>query len=144
MQYFTELPPTPSSSTLSFRLNEKEDILGNDHSYKICQQQLIVLDREENSISSFRSYYSYGSIETSSSSKSTTISSHDNDDEGLYLYWTNQLLKERGYEPSPLKRYMNDNDDDNDSIASSISDISSATVYQKRKSWLSSWLPFCL
>lgn len=39
----------------------------------------------------------------------TTVSPNDND-EGLYLLWTHQLLRERGYEPERLI----DDDDDND------------------------------
>lgn len=64
----------------------------------------------------------------------STISPND-DDEDLYLLWTHQLLKERGYEPSPLKQIMND---DCDSIDSSITEDSTTL----KRSWLSTWLPF--
>jgi hypothetical protein len=73
-------------------------------------------------------------------SKTTTISPND-DDEGLYLLWTHQLLKERGYEPSPLKRILND-DSDNDSIDSSITELSTSNNNNINKSWFSTWFSF--
>lgn len=57
----------------------------------------------------------------------TTIGSNDND-EGLYLLWTQQLLRERGFAPSPCTpdEYNNGKrDDDDDSSISDMSSISS-------------------
>lgn len=58
-----------------------------------------------------------------SSSAASTISPND-DDEGLYLLWTHQLLRERGYKPSSCKLNEDDDDDDCYSIDSSITDLS--------------------
>lgn len=105
--------------------------------------------------------YSRTSSPLVSSSAASTISPND-DDEGLYLLWTHQLLRERGYKPSSCN--ANDDDDDNESVDSSISDLSvdeqridsaSAQHYRQSSSknstrntshtssWLSSCFPMC-
>lgn len=45
----------------------------------------------------------------------TTTASPD-DNEGLYLLWTHQLLRERGFIPSPCS--FNEEEEDDDSISS--------------------------
>jgi hypothetical protein len=81
-------------------------------------------------------------------SSSSTISPND-DDEGLYLLWTHQLLRERGYEPSSCK--LNE-DEDTYSIDSSITDLStmvdhvnptSNSTRKNERSFVSSWLSSC-
>ncbi|KAG1157271.1 hypothetical protein G6F37_006850 [Rhizopus arrhizus] len=57
----------------------------------------------------------YGSLNTLSQSNLTTTASPD-DNEGLYLLWTHQLLRERGFIPSPC--LLNDEEEDDDSISS--------------------------
>lgn len=92
-------------------------------------------------------------IQTTAANLSTattpsTISPND-DDEGLYLLWTHQLLRERGYQPSSCKvDDDDDNDDDCRSIDSSITDLSTNTSRQQQKSmnlstWFTSWFPIC-
>ncbi|KAI8881399.1 hypothetical protein K501DRAFT_188992 [Backusella circina FSU 941] len=62
------------------------------------------------------------SLEQASSSAST-ISPND-DDEGLYLLWTHQLLREKGFNPSSCRLDDDDDDDGNESVDSSITDLS--------------------
>lgn len=96
-----------------------------------------------------------------SSPAASTISPND-DDEGLYLLWTHQLLRERGYKPSSCK-LNEDEDEENDdgySIDSSITDLSvdyqqihNSSSNSNRHSinnnspsyptWLSSCFPMC-
>lgn len=86
-------------------------------------------------------------------SSSSTISPND-DDEGLYLLWTHQLLRERGYEPSSCK--LDEDEDDNYSNDSSITDLSimvkhaspaSNSIHldtrKKESSFIPSWLSSC-
>lgn len=56
----------------------------------------------------------------------TTVSPNDND-EGLYLLWTQQLLRQRGFKPSPCTpdEYGRKDDEDEDDDDSSVSDMSS-------------------
>ena len=56
----------------------------------------------------------------------TTISPDDND-EGLYLLWTHQLLRERGFTPSSCApdEYARDEHQDDDSSVSDMSSVSS-------------------
>lgn len=93
-----------------------------------------------------------------SSPAASTISPND-DDEGLYLLWTHQLLRERGYKPASCK--LNDDDDDDCySIDSSITDLSvnqqqtlsssnsnrhlnNNQTFSYTPSWLSSCFPLC-
>jgi hypothetical protein len=60
------------------------------------------------------------------SSSASTISPND-DDEGLYLLWTHQLLREKGFKPSSC-RLDDEDEDDSESIDSSITDLSTNDV----------------
>lgn len=52
----------------------------------------------------------------------TTVSPNDND-EGLYLLWTHQLLRERGYKPASCRKYNDDfADSDLTHVASSAAE----------------------
>ncbi|PHZ12681.1 uncharacterized protein RHIMIDRAFT_282942, partial [Rhizopus microsporus ATCC 52813] len=100
-----DLPPTPSSSSYNEKTNNNISIPG------------------------------YGSIGSSSriEGMQTTVSS--NDDEGLYLLWTHQLLRERGFVPSPCwlneEDYTDDThiiDDDDSSVSGDEED-----PYEKKR-----------
>ncbi|KAI7854078.1 hypothetical protein BDC45DRAFT_569619 [Circinella umbellata] len=80
----------------------------------------------------------------------TTVSPNDND-EGLYLLWTHQLLRERGFKPSPCRFkeengqivaennndiINDDNDDDDDDSDDTRSTDSSLTNGEDRESSL--------
>ncbi|KAL0073990.1 hypothetical protein J3Q64DRAFT_1426891 [Phycomyces blakesleeanus] len=66
----------------------------------------------------------------------TTISPND-DDEGLYLLWTHQLLREHGFKPSSCRTSTlqgdddtrsGNNDDDDDDIASDDSSVTNHSL----------------
>lgn len=167
-----DLPPTPSSSALSFLVADQKSIDEEDN-------QTITTTTSDRLPLNNSAYTTplqlrtdYGSLSTDfmysrtssplvSSSAASTISPND-DDEGLYLLWTHQLLRERGYKPSSCN--ANDDDDDNESVDSSISNLSvdeqridSASAQHYRQSlskssprntshtssWLSSCFPMC-
>ncbi|KAL7319118.1 hypothetical protein PS15m_002288 [Mucor circinelloides] len=146
-----ELPPTPSSSALSFLVNDSKESI----------EDTSTLEPNTNSPRlPYATHPQYGSVFSSSSSDfnymqttstSTTPStiSPNDDDEGLYLLWTHQLLREKGYQPSSCK-IEDEDDDDCGSVDSSITDLSTATYRQHSQqqksslsSWLSSWFPMC-
>ncbi|KAI8642518.1 hypothetical protein BD408DRAFT_416363 [Parasitella parasitica] len=137
--YQPELPPTPSSSAFSFLANDSKESI--EH-----------LDTTSNRLPN-TTHPHYGALpassdincmQTSLTSTATTISPND-DDEGLYLLWTHQLLRERGYQPSSCKV----DDDDGCSVDSSITELSTSVQRPLlRKStnfsnWLLSWFPVC-
>ncbi|KAI8099139.1 uncharacterized protein BX664DRAFT_320493 [Halteromyces radiatus] len=55
----------------------------------------------------------------------TTISPND-DDEGLYLLWTHQLLREQGFRPS--RSYCQNTEDDDDESSQSESILSNHAI----------------
>ncbi|KAI7897477.1 uncharacterized protein BX663DRAFT_304854 [Cokeromyces recurvatus] len=95
--YQSELPPTPSSSNFSLCSNNED-----------CYDPL---SKDKSSLSMI--IHNYGTI--------SSVNSVDEDDEGLYLSWTHQLLRENGYKPSSCK--LQDDDDDS-SMNSSVTNIS--------------------
>ncbi|KAI8987428.1 hypothetical protein BDF20DRAFT_910052 [Mycotypha africana] len=135
-QWLSELPPTPSSSALSFSICDQTETDLTDEKQTLSHR-LPINNYNINSRPVSTSFY--GSISSTRSSAASTISP-DDDDESLYLLWTHQLLEERGFNLSKakktIKRYGsleedgatdNNNDeaeDDDDSIDSSITDFS--------------------
>ncbi|KAI9473747.1 MAG: hypothetical protein EXX96DRAFT_579210 [Benjaminiella poitrasii] len=121
------LPPTPSTSASSS--DEVLDLPKLEYgSLGISTPYSDLIDTEDNSNSS--SYIN-----------KTTINRSDEDDEGLYLLWTQQILKEKGFNPSPCrpeteekacnhsksnsgKRYDSQESLVNNSAESSVSDLS--------------------
>ncbi|KAI9366481.1 hypothetical protein BD770DRAFT_438616 [Pilaira anomala] len=124
----TEFPPTPSSSTLSFLVTDQKSIdeeeivrLPLNTAINTTPPQFAIAD-----YGSLSSDFTYSKATTPSirSSAPSTVSPND-DDEGLYLLWTHQLLRERGYQPSSCKLTADEeDDDDNYSFDSSITDLS--------------------
>ncbi|CAO3628883.1 unnamed protein product [Mucor fragilis] len=146
--YQPELPPTPSSSALSFLVNDSKESIDsstlepNTHSPRL---PYATHPQYGSVFSSSSSDFNYMQT-TSTSTTPSTISPND-DDEGLYLLWTHQLLRERGHQPSSC-RMDDDDQDDCDSVDSSITDLSTVTYQQRQKStklssWWLSWFPMC-
>ncbi|OAD03010.1 hypothetical protein MUCCIDRAFT_183978 [Mucor lusitanicus CBS 277.49] len=144
--YQPDLPPTPSSSALSFLVNDSKESIDNSalesdtHSPRL---RYATHPQYGSVFSSSSSDFNYMQT-TSTSTTPSTISPND-DDEGLYLLWTHQLLRERGYQPSSC-RMEDEDDDDCGSVDSSITNLSTATYKQRQKStnlssWLLSWFP---
>ncbi|RCH94684.1 hypothetical protein CU097_013090 [Rhizopus azygosporus] len=114
---YQELPLTPSSalSFLIVRDQKEECIINNDNKSSPIRSQ-------------------YGAISLGSSSSTASTISPNDDNESLYLLWTHQLLKEKGYNPSSYNI-----DDDCNSIDSSITDVS----IPQSKHWLYNCFPIC-
>ncbi|KAK4516571.1 golgi uridine diphosphate-N- acetylglucosamine transporter [Mucor velutinosus] len=149
--YLPELPPTPSSSTLSFLVNDSGESIDNSTLESNTHSPRLPYATHPQYGSVFSSSSSdFNYMQTTSTTTPSTISPND-DDEGLYLLWTHQLLRERGYHPSSCR--MEDGDqDDCGSMDSSITDLSTATYEQQQSqrqkstnlpSWLLSWFPMC-
>ncbi|KAG2207226.1 hypothetical protein INT47_012279 [Mucor saturninus] len=162
-----ELPPTPSSSALSFLVTDQRSFEEEDDGGRLPLNTAINTTRPNSSAANYGSlssdftYFQTASPSTMSSPAASTISPND-DDEGLYLLWTHQLLRERGYKPSSCK-LNGDEDEENDdcySIDSSITDLSvdqQQTLTSSNNSnrhlnnnfsasyptWLSSCFPMC-
>ncbi|CAO3642901.1 unnamed protein product [Mucor hiemalis] len=167
-----DLPPTPSSSALSFLVADQRSIDEEDsQTITTTTSDRLPLNNTVYT-TPLQTTTDYGSLSTDftysrassplvSSSAASTISPND-DDEGLYLLWTHQLLRERGYKPSSCNA---NEDDDNESVDSSISNLSvdqermattSSHHYAQKSSpsskkpsrnntssWLSSCFPMC-
>ncbi|CAO3640706.1 unnamed protein product [Cunninghamella blakesleeana] len=142
-----ELPPTPTSSYC-------RSIISRDDSTKLASMNtdnsMEKVDRSTTSnLLSTRNYGSFISIPPLSednlslnsvapSTPSHTTINPDEDDEGLYLLWTQQLLREQGLRPSSFRTKSFQYDDDDDfSDESSLSNISTS------KSFLSSFFSLC-
>ncbi|SAM00521.1 hypothetical protein [Absidia glauca] len=126
-----ELPPTPSSSYCQSVLSkDRPAVLDRDRSITSPPKPLTAM----------KQYGSFMSMPLSDDTLSldsapptpphTTISPND-DDEGLYLLWTHQMLRERGFRPSSCRTDSyhdqdSDNDDDDDDDDSSLSATSVA------------------
>lgn len=87
---------------------------------------MIVTDHKEENKPLSIHQNQYGTMSLASSSTISTISPND-DNESLYLLWTHQLLKEKGY-------HLNE---DEESIESSITQASSKT------NWFRTCFPIC-
>lgn len=118
----TQSPPiTPTSSNSSSTLEKGK---GRDLTSVYTSQQ------KYGSLGSTAPYFDTLADSRPVTPSQTTIGSSDND-EGLYLLWTQQLLRERGFAPSPCtpdeynNGKNNDDDDDDDSSVSDMSSISS-------------------
>ncbi|KAI9272178.1 hypothetical protein EDC94DRAFT_251791 [Helicostylum pulchrum] len=122
------MPPTPSSSAMSFLVTDQKSFDEEEYNRLPLNTAINTTPpsmTDYGSLSSDFTYFQAASPSTRSSPAASTISPND-DDEGLYLLWTHQLLRERGYTPSSCKLNgdENDEDDDNYSIDSSITDSS--------------------
>ncbi|GAN00628.1 hypothetical protein MAM1_0001d00050 [Mucor ambiguus] len=98
----THLPPTPStSSSVSSYISHSK---ARDLSLKIPNGQ----QQRYGSLGSSTPYSeSLSTIERPLTPSHTTISPNE-DDEGLYLLWTQQLLREKGFTPSPCRPEFED------------------------------------
>ncbi|CAO3620985.1 unnamed protein product [Mucor hiemalis] len=116
----TQSPPTPTSSNSSSTLEKGK---GRD----LTSVQIPYTSQKYGSLGSSAPYFETLGDSRPVTPSQTTIGSNDND-EGLYLLWTQQLLRERGFAPSPCTpdEYNNGKrDDDDDSSISDMSSISS-------------------
>ncbi|KAL0145497.1 hypothetical protein V8B55DRAFT_1373922 [Mucor lusitanicus] len=97
------LPPTPSmSSSVSSYISQTTK--ARDLSLKIPNVQ----QQRYGSLGSSTPYLeSLSTIEGPLTPSHTTISPNE-DDEGLYLLWTQQLLREKGFTPSPCRPEFED------------------------------------
>ncbi|GAA5811981.1 hypothetical protein MFLAVUS_005428 [Mucor flavus] len=160
-----EMPPTPSSSAMSFLVTDQKSFDEEEYSRLPLNTAINTTPpsvTDYGSLSSDFTYFQAASPSTRSSPAASTISPND-DDEGLYLLWTHQLLRERGYSPSSCK-LNSDEEDENYSIDSSITDLSvgpletfvsthqidnttrpqSKTIFSSyTPSWLASCFPTC-
>ncbi|KAL1929126.1 hypothetical protein VTP01DRAFT_2185 [Rhizomucor pusillus] len=99
-------PPTPSSSFIAS--SEKEHT-----------------PREELKIPVYTKYQSMMLQDHSpTSTPHTTVNPDDPEDEGLYLLWTNRMLRDQGHRPYSYT--LVDNDDDAESDASEEEDLETA------------------
>ncbi|KAI8379399.1 uncharacterized protein BYT42DRAFT_325549 [Radiomyces spectabilis] len=136
-KYF-DLPPTPSSSSFSMMYKDESGYpLNMERTGANCNCSFCALFSVTDPWTLVRSR-SYGSIRRSSLSDDvgsaisdqndqvpstppySTISPND-DDEGLYLLWTHQILREQGYRPASCRP---DDDEDDYSMDSSITNQS--------------------
>ncbi|CAO0796469.1 unnamed protein product [Mucor circinelloides] len=99
----THLPPTPStSSSVSSYISHNK---ARDLSLHIPSGQQ---QQKYGSLGSSTPYLeSLSAIERPLTPSHTTISPNE-DDEGLYLLWTQQLLREKGFTPSPCRPEFED------------------------------------
>ncbi|KAI9243740.1 hypothetical protein BDA99DRAFT_529923 [Phascolomyces articulosus] len=129
MYAYQSLPPTPSSSARSFMSTGNQDPIdcSNNNSNNATSLRLSIPKPYYGSFLSSP----FSSSPTGESSKSimmpsdhsvpstpphTTISP-DDDEEGLYLAWTHQMLREQGLRPQSCHGGL-DNDEDDDSSVS--------------------------
>lgn len=119
-----QLPPTPISSTSTSTIEKNK--VGRELASSL---QIPASQQKYGSLGSSTPYFDYISDSSRPVTPSqTTVSPNDND-EGLYLLWTQQLLRERGFTPSPCTpdeyRKKGNNEEDDDDDDSSVSDMSS-------------------
>ncbi|KAI8386848.1 hypothetical protein BD560DRAFT_382979 [Blakeslea trispora] len=125
-----ELPPTPSSSAISIFVNDQKEPAES------FSESSLRVPSNSSCYGSFSAEFSY----TRANSLSTVSPSVD-DNESLYLLWTHQLLRDKGFQPSSCRL----DDDDSYSIDSSITDVSQieSRMNQLHQPWWKSCFPMC-
>ncbi|KAI8334821.1 hypothetical protein BC941DRAFT_515557 [Chlamydoabsidia padenii] len=123
----TELPPTPSSSychSVASRESRFSTLVGR-------QTDGYTLSSSSSSrLAVPKQYGSFLNMPLSGmplSAPPTPLHTTIGSDEGLYLLWTQQLLREQGYRPYSCRQ--DDTDDDDDDDESSQSDTSIISPY---------------
>ncbi|OAD68247.1 hypothetical protein PHYBLDRAFT_173255 [Phycomyces blakesleeanus NRRL 1555(-)] len=109
------MPPTPSSSSLS--ISSPRGILPNSKTVTPSNKTHI---QTYGSVLSTPPYldteHVYGAHEShlnlEHASSYTTTVGQDNNDEGLYLMWTHELLRERGFTPISCRSEVDEDEED--------------------------------
>ncbi|KAI8645168.1 hypothetical protein BD408DRAFT_412368 [Parasitella parasitica] len=115
---YSHLPPTPSSSSSVSSYIDNTHGKARDLPLKIPGSQ-----QKYGSLSTSTPYLeSLGTIERPLTPSQTTISPND-DDEGLYLLWTQQLLREKGFTPSSCRPDLEDYMEKQDNTPSSSTSL---------------------
>ncbi|KAI8138712.1 hypothetical protein BJV82DRAFT_630250 [Fennellomyces sp. T-0311] len=133
---YQSLPPTPSSSAQSFILTTHEQQETNEKPLRLSLPKSnygalsLTWPQSPTTDSMMTSDHS-----VPSTPPHTTVGP-DDDEEGLYLAWTHQLLREHGFRPQSCHGGL-DADSDDDSSLSDDEDRNDT-----RKSWLSCF-PTC-
>ncbi|KAG2225427.1 hypothetical protein INT45_010063, partial [Circinella minor] len=153
---YQSLPPTPSSSARSFITSVHQGSVGDSNGNNGNNSTSLRLSIPKPYYGSFLSP-SYPSSPTADSSKSLMMPSDhsvpstpphtticpDDDEEGLYLAWTHQLLREQGLRPQSCHGGLDNEDDDDSSLSDGDSLNYNDNNYHNKnsnKSFLSSWL----
>ncbi|ORZ04626.1 hypothetical protein BCR42DRAFT_429085 [Absidia repens] len=141
---YAELPPTPSSSychSVASKESRFSSLMGRQAdrmpSSSSSASRLVVPKKYGSFLSIPLSDDTLSFDEAPPTPPHTTISPND-DDEGLYLLWTHQLLREQGFRPSSCRTNSykqqqhldSDNDDDDDESSQSDEDSLHATSAQ--------------